>query len=381
MVGFPLHHRDIPLEDASTYELFERLRRGGWECQDVPKGCKAASLPSYKPLADAADADLVFYVRMKDVQFQHDYLYCLCLPTSHWEEAEVQEILHLRTRKYYACLSKGDAEGALLALEDTHTHDRKRTMPLKDKEATGDLTDLTALPLENGKAETSGSSSSSSSSSSDGSSNSEEKKQEASDDKSSGGASTGSISDDDGSDKSESSQRNRQKIVRPRGMRLSREQNGRWVDGEGVSFRWGYTPKEPSPKGTYQITCPLHKEGPLECTRTRTWYSAADREVLIYNLMNWCAAAAMVEPAPNGSLRKGHMGLPDAKAPDADSICRRCKERGFDLEGGTTDFCPLAVDWDDVESDVDGDGDLDMETRPKQMHFHLSPLESPQSQV
>jgi len=375
--GWPLQGDTTKaLEDQSVYELAMGLRREGWELEVLPKGGHAAHLPSFRPLAEQPRK--VWYARRSDKNFHRDYLLCLRAPQDFWARHGVEEIKHLQKLPYYTFLWEGHPQRALRALEDgprrqsageiadgdaddtdaasDGSHGPSDVEPDKPMAALEDevppAEDLTAFEGEaetlaraagpedltalggNGVIRGSGSGDADDAASDQSSSSSTR----------TSSSSTSSSTSAQAPSTSADPARQRHEVFRQHG----REQNGRWVDSAGQSFRWSYTPRDPSPRGTYTLTCPYHKDRKKACTRTRSWKTCEEREMIICQLMQWCCAATY----QGVGSKNLHMDLPiNAETmQEPPEIIDEARERGFDVDGATEGiWCPMDVAWDGEE--------------------------------
>lgn len=351
------------------------LRRQGWDCQLLPKGGRVAHLQSFQPLED--EPRKIWYVRPGDKNLRRDYLLCLSSPPEVWENFGVVAILHLRRPRYYSLLLTGKLELAQLALEGKHRpqqvraiedigadqdSDRAQSEESAQRQTIEDLAppgpatdDLTAFGS-NGMLEvpsaapedptafegdkkiaTSGAILAGGASSS--------KSHQASD---SGQSTESSCSNPSGSTSSQSSSTSSRSPVRRHVVSRThnREQNGRWADSAGQGFRWSFTPKAPSPRGSYTVTCPYHHHGNKKCTRTRTWKTFEERALVVFQLMHWCNMAT----GPDITSKRAHMDqlIDTHTMPETDEIVEAARGNGFDVDSADeTSWCPLGVLWGD----------------------------------
>ena len=324
--SFPLRGRsDLALQDCTTYELVLRLHKEGWSWRELPKRHRSLSLPDYLPL-EAAPMK-IWYVRETEDSLNHTYLQCLCTPRQVWQEYGIEQIMHLKKKKYYALLLKGDVEAAHAALEDAPR--QQPDAALEDLHVLGDASgadpEVEDRTLEEEVERMFD--------------QEEEEEEEDEQDDGQRTESSGSSSELEDGERPPAATITRAVVSRQR-----RPQNGNWVDAHGNAFRWGYTPKDPHPKGKYTVVCPHHHEGFRECNRSRTWQSSEDRSLVILQLMHWCCAATH----PRVSSRRAHMQLPITadNMPEPDIILRDAREAGFNVEDAG--FCPLFVDWDEA---------------------------------
>jgi hypothetical protein len=352
------------------------LRRQGWALEVLPKGGRAAHLPSYMPLDDQPRK--LWYVRSAEKNFHRGYLLCLSARREFWQTCGVQDIKHLRKAPYYTFLWEGKPEQALLALEGRPqcqpagcledgdadaASEAEQTLDADSDDAADQDSDAAAepplhpAPLEDdlfedlvpcpaaaaddltafgGNGEIGEAA---------GSDVDDSRSSKTTDSSKSEDSSMSSTSSRQSSSKSSSSSKavvRRHVITREHG----REQNGRWVDSVGQGFRWSFTPRDPSPRGSYTITCPHHKEGKKSCTRTRSWRTSEERQAIIWQLMQWCIMATRHGV---GSKRQ-HMELPinDNRMQKPSEIVEAARSRGFDVDPAAADpWSPLGVVWDE----------------------------------